>query len=463
MYDVVVIGSGPGGYHAAILSAQKGMKTALVEKRLLGGVCLQEGCIPTKSLVFSAQVLKTVKEAASYGIEVREYSFSWTRIQERKDTVVRQLTQGLENLMQANGVEIIDGHAKITGHSTVEVISDTGCREIQGKNIILAPGSSPVIPPVQGIDSPGVMTSQEALTLAEIPRKMLVIGGGVIGTEFASIFGSFGCEVTVAECLPRILAPVDGEIARRMESELKRRKIRLLTAATVETIEPDGQHLNATINRNGKSETITVDRILVAAGRRPNTQDLGLENVGVKYDDRSGIEVDAFMQTSTPGIYAVGDVTGNYLLAHVASAEAHIAVESIVGRRRKMDYSAVPNAIFTDPEVAGVGLTEEEARGRGLEYKATKFMLSANSRAAIVGANRGMIKLITAAPDHKVVGAHIFGEHAAELIHELVLATGTGMSAEDIARTIHAHPTLSESIMETAGGALGNFIHMYSK
>lgn len=466
MYDLIVIGGGPGGYHAAIHAAQEGLKTALVEKNSLGGVCLQEGCIPTKSLVYSAEVLRTCREAKQFGIDIESFAVNWPAVQSRKNGVVAQLTNGLEQLMQANGVEVLQGKAALTGRTVngfkeVSVVSeDNAERIVSAKQIIIATGSVPAVPPIPGSDLPGVIGSREALELPSVPEKLLIVGGGIIGVEFAGIYSAFGSDVTIVEFLPQIMTSMDGEIAKRMEMELKRSRVKILTSSQVTEIRSYEGKLTATVAKGDKEDTYTVDKILMAAGRRPNTEGLGLKEAGIEYCQKSGIKVDRYMQTNVSGIYAIGDVTGNYLLAHVASAEGLTAVDHILGSTREINYDAIPSAVYTHPEAAGAGLTEEEAKKRGLEYKSTKFMLGANSRAVTIGANRGFIKLITAVPDKRIIGAHIIGPNASELIQELVLAINTKATAEDVAYTIHAHPTLSEAIMETAHGVFGRFTHM---
>ena len=466
MFDLIVIGGGPGGYHAAIHAAQEGLKTALIEKNRLGGVCLQEGCIPTKSLVYSSEALKTCKEAALFGVDIDNFTVNWQAVQARKESVVAQLTKGLEQLMPPNGVELIQGEATLTGKITdglkeVAVnLSDGSQSLLAAKNIILATGSSPAVPPIPGTELKGVIGSREALELPAIPEKLLIIGGGIIGLEFAGIYSAFGSQVTIVEFLPQIMTSMDREIAKRVEMEFKRSKVKILTGSQVTEIKETDGLLAATVAKGEKQEILPADKILVATGRRPQVQGLGLEQAGIEFSEKTGIKVDGFMKTNVDGIYAIGDVTGNYLLAHVASAEGMTAVDHILGDSREMDYRAVPSVVYTHPEAAGVGLTEEAAKEQGLAYKATKFMMGGNSRAVTIGENRGIVKLITTIPENKIVGAHIVGPNASELIHELVFAINTSATAEEVAHTIHAHPTLSEAIMETAHGVFGRFTHM---
>lgn len=466
MYDLIVIGGGPGGYHGAIHGAQEGLKTALVEKHKLGGVCLQEGCIPTKSLVYSAEVLRTCKEAKNFGIQVEGHGVNWSQVQARKDSVVEQLTKGIEHLMEANGVEVIPGLATLTGRRegglrevSVE-LTEGGHRSLLARNIVIATGSVPAVPPIPGSDLSGVTGSREALEFEHIPEHLLIVGGGIIGAEFADIYSAFGSQVTIVEFLPRILTTMDIDIAKRVEMELKRSKVKFFTGSQVTEIKEFQDRLVATVIKGEKTDSHTVDRILIATGRRPNVQGLGLEQAGIEFSERAGIQVNEYLQTNVEGIYAVGDVTGNYLLAHVASAEGLAAVDHILWNPRPMNYKAVPSVLYTHPEAAGVGLTEEQAKEQGIDFKATKFMLGANSRAVTTGTNRGMIKLITTVPENKIIGAHIIGPNASELIHELVLAVNTSLTAEEVAHTIHAHPTLSEAVMETAHGVFGRFTHM---
>ncbi|NLK01081.1 MAG: dihydrolipoyl dehydrogenase, partial [Clostridia bacterium] len=402
--DVLIIGGGPGGYQGAIRAAQAGLRTALVEKNKLGGTCLQEGCIPTKSLIHVAGVLNTVKYGEESGIKVEQYSLDWDKIQQNKNQVVDRLTKGLGQLISANKVDLVEGEARLIEDKKVVVKTHGGENiTLRGENIIIATGSHAVKPPIPGVDLPGVIDSREALELPTIPKSMLIIGGGIIGMEFASLYNALGCDVTVVELLPRILSGMDREISRRMESEQKRRGIKILTGGKVLGLNEGCKGLEACIEHRGKEKTIPVEKILLAVGRSPNIENIELETLGIKLTENNGISVSEYMGTNAAGVYAIGDVTGDHLLAHVASAEASVAVDNIIGGKRKMSYRAVPSVVYTFPETASVGITEEQAKEEGMEYKCTKFMMSANSKAAVTGSPQGIVKIITN-PEDNILG-----------------------------------------------------------
>jgi len=460
-YDLVIIGGGPGGYVAAIRAAQLGAKVALVEKDRVGGTCLNYGCIPTKALMRSVEALHLVEEAPAFGVIVEEPAFDFARIMARKDEVVARLVGGVEGLLEAHKVEVVPGMATIPKPSLVLIRAANGDHRLATKNIIIATGSVPARPPIAGLDAPGVLTSADILELKEVPDSLVVIGGGVIGLEFAGIFHALGTKVTVLEMLPTLLPTVDGELARRYKSHLQRGGVEVHLRARVEEIRPKGDGLAVRVTDSG--EEIEAEKVLVATGRVPYTEGLGLEELGIK---RAGgaIAVDEHMATNVPGVYAIGDVTGGAMLAHVASRQGEVAVENILGHPVAMDYRAVPNCVFTLPEIAGVGLTEEEARAEGLDYKVARFPFSASGRALTIGETTGLVKLIYERGSGKVLGMHIMGPHASDLIAEGALAIQMGATARDIAETIHAHPTLPEAIMEAAkAAAFGQAIHYYKR
>ena len=459
--DVVIIGGGPGGYVAAIKAAHLGLKVVLIEKDKLGGVCLNRGCIPTKALVSTAEILNNIKRAEEFGIQVKDYSIDFPAIMKRKDLITQRLSSGVEQLMKANQVRVIRGEGQIIEPGTVEVLDREGQKEIiKTNNIIIATGSSVMRLPIPGIDNEGVITSDEALSLDELPSRMLIIGGGVVGIEFAGIFKALGVEVTVVEMLPRILLPLDEEIARRLTMNLKRKGIEILTDCKVKEIKKNQQNLEILVTTSTGEKKFEAEKVLLATGRIPDLGGIEVQRLGIELEGKA-IKVDEKMKTNIPGIYAVGDVVGKIMLAHVASREGIVAVENIVGKETLMDYRAVPNCVFSLPEVASVGLTEEEARKENdNNIKVSKFPFMANGKALGMGETEGMVKIIADADTYELLGMHILGAHASDLIAEGTLALSMEATAEEIARTIHAHPTLAETIAEAAEGIVGEPIHI---
>jgi len=458
--DVVIIGGGPGGYVAAIKAAHLGLKAVLIEKDKLGGVCLNKGCIPTKALVSTAEILNHLQRAEEFGIQVKDYSIDFPAIMKRKDMITRRLSSGVEQLMKANQVRVIRGEGQIIEPGKVEVTGTAGEKEvIKTKNIIIATGSKVMRLPIPGIDSGGVITSDEALSLSELPSRMLIIGGGVVGIEFAGIFKALGVEVTVVEMLPRILLPIDEEIARRLTQILKRKGIEILTDCKVKEIKKNHQNLEVLVSTTDGEKKLETEKVLLAAGRVPELGNIDVQRLGIELD-KGAIKVDEKMRTNIPGIYAVGDVVGRIMLAHVASREGIVAVENISGKEVLMDYKVVPNCVFSMPEVASVGLTEEEARKENDNIKVSKFPFMANGKALGMGETEGMVKIIADSNTLELLGVHILGAHASDLIAEGTLALSMEATAEEIVNTIHAHPTLAETIAEAAEGILGKPIHL---
>jgi dihydrolipoamide dehydrogenase len=458
--DVVIIGGGPGGYVAAIKAAHLGLKAVLVEKDKLGGVCLNKGCIPTKALVSTAEILNHIQRAGEFGIQVKDYSFDFHAIMKRKDLITRRLSSGVEQLMKANQVRVVRGEGQIVEPGTVEVLDVEGEKEvIKTKNIIIATGSSVMKLPIPGLDVEGVITSDEALSLSELPSKMIIIGGGVVGIEFAGIFRALGVEVTIVEMLPRILLPIDEEIARRLTQLLKRKGVEIFTDCKVKEIKKNNQNLEVLVSTTDGEKKLETEKVLLAAGRVPELGNIDVQRLGIELDGKA-IKVDEKMRTNIPGIYAVGDVVGNIMLAHVASREGIVAVENIFGKEVLMDYKVVPNCVFSMPEVASVGLTEEEARKENNNIKISRFPFMANGKALGMGETEGMVKIIADAGTSELLGLHILGAHASDLIAEGTLALSMEATAEDIIDTIHAHPTLAETIAEAAEGIIGKPIHV---
>jgi len=458
--DVVIIGGGPGGYVAAIKAAHLGLKAVLVEKDKLGGVCLNRGCIPTKALVSTAELLNHLQRAGEFGIQVKDYSFDFLAVMKRKDLITRRLSSGVGQLMKANQVRVIRGEGQIVEPGKVEVTDSAGEKEvIKTKNIIIATGSKVMRLPLPGMDSEGVITSDEALSLSELPSRILIVGGGVVGIEFAGIFKALGVEVTVVEMLPRILLPIDEEIARRLTQLLKRKGIEILTDCKVKEIKKVNQNLEVLVSTVDEEKKLKTEKVLSAAGRVPELGNIDVQRLGIELD-RKAIKVDEKMRTNIPGIYAVGDVTGKIMLAHVASREGIVAVENIAGKDSLMDYKVVPNCVFSMPEVASVGLTEEEARKENNNIKVSKFPFMANGKALGMGETEGMVKIIADADTSELLGVHILGAHASDLIAEGTLALSMEATAFEIINTIHAHPTLAEAIAEAAEGIAGKPIHL---
>ena len=458
--DVVIIGGGPGGYVSAIKAAHLGLKALLVEKDKLGGVCLNWGCIPTKALVSTAELLNHLQRAEEFGIQVKDYSIDFSAIMKRKDMITQRLSSGVGQLMKANQVRVIRGEGQIIEPGKVEIIGTTGEKEIiKTKNIIIATGSKVMRLPIPGIDSEGVITSDGALSLSELPSRMLIIGGGVVGIEFAGIFKALGVEVTVVEMLPRILLPIDEEIAFRLTQLLKRKGIEILTDSKVKEIKKNHQNLEVLISTADGEKKIETEKVLLSAGRVPELGNIDVQRLGIELNGKA-IKVDKKMRTNIPGIYAVGDVVGKIMLAHVASREGIVAVENIAGKEVLMNYKVVPNCVFSMPEVASVGLTEEEARKEKNNIKVSKFPFMANGKALGMGETEGMVKIIADGDTLKLLGVHILGTHASDLIAEGTLALSMEATAFEIVNTIHAHPTLAEAIAEAAEGVLGKPIHL---
>lgn len=454
MYDLVVIGAGPGGYVAAIRAAQLGMKTAIVEKDACGGTCLNYGCIPTKALYKNAEVVDEIARAAEFGVDVRGYSIDMEKVQARKAKIVKTLSGGVEGLLKANKVELVRGAAKIIAPGKVEVdgkVLETG-------KILIASGSKSSKPPIKGIDNPGVITSKEALEMDHVPGKIVIIGGGVIGIEFAGIYRAFGAEVTVVEFMPKIIPAVDKEITDRLQKLLEKKGIRFMVGTRVEEISKSGSALSVTVDKAGEKSSLPCDQVLVSTGRELDIEGLNLDGLGVAYD-RKGVKVDENYMTSVPGIYAIGDVIGGVMLAHVASEEGKVCVERMAGEDARVDYDLIPSAIFTFPDVASIGLSEEQAKERGLEYEVGKFQFAGNGKALTMNAAEGMMKVIVSKDKQKILGVHIVGPNASDLLAEAAIAMRGEFTVEEAANTMHGHPTLSEAFEEALTLTLGRGIH----
>jgi dihydrolipoyl dehydrogenase len=460
-FDLVVIGGGPGGYVAAIRAAQLGMSVACVEGRgALGGTCLNVGCIPSKALLTSSAKFAELSHLAAHGIGVNDKTLDLGTMMGRKDKIVGDLTKGIAFLFKKNGVELVTGWASIPEPGQVAVKSDAGEERLEAKNILIATGSEPTPLPGIEIDETDVLSSTGALALSEVPQHLVVIGAGVIGLELGQVWSRLGAKVTVVEYLDRILPGMDGEIAKLSQRALTKRGIKFQLGRKLTGIEQTSGGLVLSLERIGKgtTEVLEADKALVAVGRRPVTRGLGLEAIGVKRNDRGFIEVNDAFQTSVPGLYAIGDCVPGPMLAHKAEEDGVACVEQLDGKAGHVDYATVPGVVYTDPEVASVGITEEELKEAGTDYISGKFNFMANSRARSTGETDGAVKIL-AAPDGKLLGAHICGAHGGDLIAELVLAMTKGASVEEIANTCHAHPALGEAVKEACLDALGRAIH----
>ena len=454
--DVVVIGGGPGGYVAAIHAAHLGAQVALIEKDRLGGTCLNRGCIPTKALVRSAEIFRETKRADEFGLEIGSVKANLPRIIARKRKVVDTLVSGVEQLIKANKVSLHHGIGRLVSPRLVKV----NTTELAAGKIIVATGSESALLPIEGLDLAGVLTTDDILELEELPESLVVIGGSHVGVEFASIFNALGTKVTIVKRRPLLLEPVDQEIGRRFAQLLSKQGIRVITGAAVKAIVRDKALLRVIWDTSGGEEGIHGQIVLMATGRRPYSKEVGCSEIGLKMEE-GAISVNEHLETNIEGVYAIGDVLGRHMLAHVASYEGEVAVENALGRRRQADYRAVPTCIFTYPEIAGVGITEQDARNSNIPHKVSKFPFAACGRAVTMGETIGMVKMISDASDGKVVGVHIMGSHASDLIAEGALAVQLGATARDLARTIHAHPTLPEAVHETAMGMLHGAIHFH--
>ena len=458
-FNLIVIGTGPGGYVAAIRAAQLGLTTAVIEKDELGGTCLNWGCIPTKAWIVSAHLFEQIKRAKDFGIEVGEPRVNWGWMVERKNKVVKQLTGGVKTLLAGRGVEIVHGAAKLTGAGKVQVaLKEGGSTALTADHLMLATGAAAWLPPGFKLDGERVITSQEALDLPRQPRRLAVLGGGVVGCEFACFFAALGSEVTLIEMLPRLVPAEDDEIAQALEREMKKQKIALHLNTKVDDLKqnPDG---STTLTLAG-GKTVVVDTVLVATGRRPYSADLGLEAIGVARGERGKIVVNDRLQTSVKTIFAIGDVTDIKQLAHFASAQGKAAAEIIAGHPAQTNWRAVPAATFTSPEIASVGLTEREAMAEGRTLKIGRFPFRAHGRNIADLETAGFVKLIGDAHTGQVLGAHIIGARASEIIHECSLAIAADLNLRDLAQAIHAHPTLTETLGEAAEDAEGLAIHL---
>lgn len=458
--DVLVIGAGPGGYVAAIRVAQLGRQVLLVDRDKLGGECLHYGCIPSKALISAANLLERIRRAGELGIEVNVTKIDLSKLQAWKSSIVTRLMGGIVQLCKGNRVDVVHGVGKFLSARQVQIATQEGIEIVEASNVIIATGSRPVQLPGLELDGVTILGSREALELQSVPERLLVVGGGVIGLEIGTLYAKLGSHVTVVEILDQLLPGVDKDLVRVVQRKLEKLGVKVHLKSKVQQVQKLGTHIRVAIAEEQGEFELEVDKVLVSVGRRPNTEGLGLEEAGVAVDERGFIRVDRRQRTNIPEIHAIGDVAGPPFLAHKASREGIVAAEVIAGLPSEADYRALPDAVFTDPEIATVGLSESTAREKGHDYVVGRFPFSALGRALTAGESEGFVKVISEKEGGVILGVQIVGPDASGLISEAALAIEMGATAEDLALTIHPHPTLPESLMEAAEATMGKAIHV---
>ncbi len=462
-YDVIVIGAGPGGYVSAIRASQLGLKAAIIDKQWLGGVCLNVGCIPSKSLLKNAELAHTLRERASeFGISFENLQLDYGKAVSRSRQVSERLTKGVGFLMKKNNIDVHMGTAKLIARDRVQVLDDEGkIKEFSAKNIVIATGSHAISVPGITLDGKKVTSYQQAILQSNLPESAVIIGAGAIGVEFSTIWSAYGTKVTLVEMLPRIVPLEDEEVSAELAKQFKRRGINILTGTRVQSVETTKNGVVVKVSSEAGEQTLEAEQALVAIGFKPNTANLGLEDVGVKLTERGFVDIDERMATSVPGIWAIGDVTGKLLLAHVASTQGIVCAENMAGQETMvLDYHMMPRTTFCNPQVASFGLTEAQAKEAGHEVKVGRFNFMANGKALGMGENAGFAKIISDVKYGEILGAHLIGPEVSELLPELTLAQRMELTAAEIAHNVHSHPTLSEVVMEAAHDVEGHAIQM---
>lgn len=454
-FDAVVVGGGPGGYVCAIRLSQNGMNTALVEERDLGGTCLNRGCVPTKTLLYSSEVYAQAKRAEAFGVYAETVTFDYAKFKERKDLVSETLRSGIAGLLKNHGVTVISARAKLTGpHSMALSDGET----LEAEKIVLATGSYPARLPIPGLDLPGVMDSTALLDMTTCPKKMIIVGGGVIGIEFATMFANLGVELTILEMMDGILLPLDQDISAAIRAKLEQQGVKILTGVRVTAIEAGLKVRYAA--KDGTEGVAEAEAVLMAGGRKPNTADVGLEAAGVRTNARGYVEVDGLCRTNVPGIYAIGDITGKMELAHMASAQGLVAASHATGKPcREVNALHVPSCVYTDPESAMVGMTEAAARATGREIGTGVFSLTGNGKAMVMGQSEGMVKLVFDQTTGEILGAHLLAPRATDMVAEIAALMNAEGTIDELANTVHPHPTVSEVLMEAAHAARGDCVN----
>tara|TARA_B000000557_G_C20804597_1_gene457092 strand:- start:146 stop:1534 length:1389 start_codon:yes stop_codon:yes gene_type:complete len=459
-YDIVIIGSGPGGYVTAIRASQLGLKTAIIEKESLGGVCLNWGCIPTKALLKSAQVFNYLKHANDYGLKITEFDKDFDAVVNRSRDVAKGMSKGVQFLMKKNKIEVFTGHGKVMEGKKVSVNFNNKTEEIKGKNIIIATGARSRELPSMPQDGKKILGYREAMTLKKQPKKMIVVGSGAIGTEFAFFYNAMGTEVIIVEYLNRIVPLEDEEVSKQLEKSFKKSGIKIMTNSEVTEVDTTGKGVKATVKTSNGEETLSADIVLSATGIKSNIENLGLEELGIAVD-RDKIMVNDFYETNLPGYYAIGDVTSGQALAHVASAEGILCVEKIAGHNvEPIDYGNIPGCTYCNPEIASVGLTEAQAKEKGLDIKIGKFPFSASGKAQAGGTSEGFVKVIFDAKYGEWLGCHMIGAGVTDMIAEAVLGRKLETTGHEVLKAVHPHPTMSEAVMEAVADAYDEVIHL---
>lgn len=462
-YDVIVIGAGPGGYVCAIRAAQLGLKTAIIEKQWMGGVCLNVGCIPSKALLKNADVAHTLRERGKeFGFSFENLNLDYSVAVKRSRQVSERLVKGVGFLMKKNNIDVHNGAARLAAKDTVVVTDANGkTSELKARNIVVATGASVAVPPGWTVDGEKVVTYLEAILQEKLPKSVIIIGAGAIGVEFATVWNSYGVDVTLVEMLPRLLPLEDEELGTELARAFNKRKIKMLVGHKVEALSATDTGVQVKVSGEKGEQTLQAEQALVAIGFKPNGRGLGLEEAGVKLSERGAVEIDERMATNVPGIWAIGDVTAKLMLAHVGSAMGIICAENIAGVETvTLDYRMMPRAVYCQPQVAAFGMTEAEAKEKGYEIQVGRFPFMPNGKALGLGETAGWVKIITDAKYGEILGAHMIGPEVTELLPELTLAQGMELTTAEIARNVHAHPTLSEALMEAAHGAEGHPIHI---
>ncbi len=464
-FDAIVLGGGPGGYVCAIRLGQLGLKVACIEEEEYGGVCLNWGCIPSKALIANAHFVEKSKHISDAGISVGDVKVDVDKMQDWKGGVVKKMTSGVRSLLKANKAEIIEGRGKVIDAKTVEVKLKSGetRRVTCTKGLVISTGSATIQVPGFEFDGERVIGAREAVSLRKIPKRLVVIGGGVIGLELGMVYQTFGAELTVVELTPNLLPGVDPECVKVVETKIGKRGGKVRKNTRAERLEKTASGVTVVVSADGKEEKIEADMVLVAVGMKPRSRGIGLEEIGVEIDQRGFVKTNELCETNVKGVYAIGDVSGQPMLAHKASKEGEVAAEVIAGKHAGKDWVTVPGIIFTDPEIATVGLTEEQAKAQGHTFKAGKFPFAALGRAVSIGETDGFVKVVTDVPSGRILGIHIVGPSASDLISEAALALEVVATAEDMALTIHPHPTLGEALMEAAAASLGHAIHIVNR